>query len=90
MSRRRRGRPAARLTKRAVAPALVRHYFLTYKLAPGQLAAPTVAIPQVYGCAEALRVISATQRDYAKKYGNLKEEFQVSSIRCRRRALSLN
>ena len=55
-----------------------RHYFLTYKLAPDQ--ANPVAIPQVYGREEALRVIGATQRDYSKKYGNMKEKFQESFL----------
>jgi inorganic pyrophosphatase len=46
----------------------LRHYFLTYKQAPGS-ADPVVEIPQVYGREEAYEVIKSTQGDYAVRFG---------------------
>ena len=45
----------------------LRHYFLTYKLAPGEM--QPVEIPYIYGREEALEVIEAARRDYANHYG---------------------
>lgn len=45
----------------------LRHYFLTYKLAPGE--PQSVEIPQIYGRDEALKVIDASQRDYSNYFG---------------------
>ncbi len=44
----------------------LRHYFLTYKLAPG--ASQPVEIPLIYGRKEALEVIEASRRDYVNHY----------------------
>lgn len=44
----------------------LRHYFLTYKLAPGAL--QPVEIPLIYGRAEALEVVEASRRDYRKYF----------------------
>ncbi len=44
------------------------HYFLTYKLVPGQPDA-VVAIEQTYGLAEASQVILAAADDYARVFG---------------------
>lgn len=51
--------PAAIITR-------LRHYFLTYKLAPGET--QPVEIPYIYGRAEALEVIEASRRDYANHF----------------------
>ena len=47
----------------------LRHYFLTYKLAPGQPS--TVTIGESYGRADAERVILAAMQDYQTEYGGL-------------------
>ncbi len=52
--------PAAIITR-------LRHYFLTYKLAPGET--QPVEIPYIYGREEALDVIEASRRDYANHFG---------------------
>ena len=44
----------------------LKHYFLTYKLAPG--ATQPIEIPLVYGRKEALEVIEASRRDYEKYF----------------------
>ena len=44
----------------------LKHYFLTYKLAPG--AVQPVEIPMIYGRKEALEVIEASRRDYSKYF----------------------
>ena len=44
----------------------LKHYFLTYKLAPGAL--QPVEIPLIYGRAEALEVIEASRRDYRNHF----------------------
>ncbi|MDQ3015190.1 MAG: inorganic pyrophosphatase [Bacteroidota bacterium] len=46
----------------------LRHYFLTYKLAPGAL--QPVDIPYIYGRAEALEVIEASRKDYLNHFGD--------------------
>ncbi|MDH3292419.1 MAG: inorganic pyrophosphatase [Gemmatimonadota bacterium] len=54
-------------------PALVerlRHYFLTYKLAPGQ--PTTVSIGDPYGCTHAQQVVLAAIQDYEAEYGRLR------------------
>jgi len=54
----------------ALPPALIerlRHYFLTYKLVPGE--SPRVTIPEVYGAAAAHKVVEAAVADYAEEYG---------------------
>ena len=45
----------------------LRHYFMTYKLAPGQ--ASTVSIGDTYGRAHAERVIDAAIEDYRAEFG---------------------
>jgi inorganic pyrophosphatase len=50
-------------------PALIerlRHYFLTYKLVPGE--SPRVSIHEVYDAAVAHRVVEAAMADYAEEY----------------------
>lgn len=47
----------------------LRHYFLTYKLAPGD--EPRVEIAEVYGRAGAHAVIDAARRDYRERFGDL-------------------
>ena len=44
----------------------LKHYFLTYKLAPGST--QPIEIPLVYGRKEALEVIEASRRDYEKHF----------------------
>jgi inorganic pyrophosphatase len=46
----------------------LKHYFLTYKQAPG-LGRPRVEIPSVYGREEAYEVIAACRRDYERRFG---------------------
>ena len=46
----------------------LKHYFLTYKLAPGS--AQPVDIPLIYGKKEALEVIEASRRDYGKNFAS--------------------
>jgi inorganic pyrophosphatase len=46
----------------------LKHYFLTYKQAPGA-PSPRVEITHVYGREEAYEVIRRTQADYAASYG---------------------
>jgi inorganic pyrophosphatase len=48
------------------------HYFLTYKQLPGE--ERRCEITDVYGRAEALEVIRASQKDYQYAYGNLEEK----------------
>jgi inorganic pyrophosphatase len=45
----------------------LRHYFATYKLAPGQES--HFSIQETYGLPDALRVISAAMEDYEHEYG---------------------
>ena len=45
----------------------LRHYFLTYKLVPG--VEPVARIQDVYGSAHAFRVVDASRRDYATRFG---------------------
>lgn len=47
----------------------LKHYFLTYKLAPGSV--QPVEIPLIYGREEALEVIDASRKDYATHFGKL-------------------
>ena len=47
----------------------LRHYFRTYKLAPGD--EPRVEIAEVYGRAGAHAVIDAARRDYRERFGDL-------------------
>jgi inorganic pyrophosphatase len=42
------------------------HYFLTYKLVPGQ--APKAHIDKVYGRKHAFRVVEASMADYVEKF----------------------
>lgn len=50
----------------------LKHYFLTYKQAPGA-AKPRVEITHVYGREEAYEVIRRTRLDYDEKFRELKE-----------------
>jgi inorganic pyrophosphatase len=45
----------------------LQHYFLTYKLVPGER--PRARIARVYGRAHALRVVRAAMADYADHFG---------------------
>lgn len=59
-------------------PALIdrlKHYFLTYKDAPGARQRVT-EITHVYGREEAHEVIERSQRDYDRKYADLKALFE--------------
>lgn len=49
----------------------LRHYFLTYKLAPNDAiqTGGLVEIPALYGAAEAGRLIAAAEADYGEKFG---------------------
>lgn len=49
----------------------LRHYFSTYKLAPGEPA--TVTIDQAYGPEHAFRVIEAAMADYAEHFAQVSE-----------------
>ncbi|MBU2499803.1 MAG: inorganic pyrophosphatase [bacterium] len=65
-------------------PALVdrlKHYFLTYKDAPGARCKRETEITHVYGRDEAQEVIERSVLDYAEKYGDLKALFE--SLRTR-------
>jgi inorganic pyrophosphatase len=46
----------------------LRHYFLTYKTAPGE--APRVLIPELYDAKEAKRIITLSRADYFEKFQN--------------------
>ena len=48
----------------------LRHYFLTYKLRPGDT--PTIEIAEIYGRAGAAEVIEAAAHDYDERYAELK------------------
>ncbi len=50
----------------------LRHYFLTYKLAPGSASGNT-EISHTYGREEALEVIRRSLADYQSRFGNLEE-----------------
>jgi inorganic pyrophosphatase len=45
----------------------LRHYFLTYKLVPGE--EPNISIEDVYGLDHALAVVQASMEDYEEDYG---------------------
>jgi inorganic pyrophosphatase len=45
----------------------LRHYFITYKLVPGQ--PPQFSIGNIYGCDQAFHVIAAAMADYRQVYG---------------------
>jgi len=45
----------------------LRHYFLTYKLVPGETA--NISIESIYGQPHALEVVRAAMADYATEYG---------------------
>ncbi len=46
----------------------LRHYFITYKLMPGEES--RVTIDKAYGCKQAEKVIEAAMADYAEDYGS--------------------
>lgn len=48
----------------------LKHYFLTYKRAPGALVSRT-EITEVYGREEALRVVSAAHEDYMARFSDI-------------------
>jgi inorganic pyrophosphatase len=50
----------------------LRHYFLTYKQAPGSDAS-TCQITHTYGCKEAREVIERSLADYKQRFGDLEE-----------------
>ncbi len=54
----------------------LRHYFLTYKQLPGEPS--KTEITDVFGRAEALEVILASQVDYQKAFGNLEEALSLT------------
>lgn len=43
------------------------HYFLTYKLVPGE--SPSATIESIYGLQHAIKVVEASIKDYQEKYG---------------------
>jgi inorganic pyrophosphatase len=45
----------------------LRHYFLTYKLVPGEES--KTSIDKVYGRKHALKVVEAAMADYTEEYG---------------------
>ncbi len=49
-------------------PERLRHYFLTYKLVPGD--SPDVSIESVYGAEHARRVVEASVADYQDQFGD--------------------
>ena len=51
-----------------IIPERLRHYFLTYKLKPGE--EPEVSIDQEYGHEHAKEVIRAAIADYEEEYGS--------------------
>ncbi|HEY1068708.1 MAG TPA: inorganic pyrophosphatase [Pirellulales bacterium] len=55
----------------------LRHYFLTYKMMPGELTSDT-EVTHVYGQQDAFDVIRRAQEDYREKFGDI--EAQVSSV----------
>jgi len=57
----------------------LKHYFLTYKQAPGT-AHPRVEITHVYGREEAYEVIRRTQLDYARKFAELREAIAAGGL----------
>ncbi len=46
----------------------LRHYFMTYKLVPGQTDA-RISIDEIYGVEHARKVIEAAMEDYEEAYG---------------------
>jgi inorganic pyrophosphatase len=46
----------------------LRHYFLTYKMIPGQES--TMSIEKVYGCEQAKAVVQASMEDYEEEFGS--------------------
>ncbi len=69
MARSRSGpRPAAEI---AEIPELLverlKHYFLTYKMVPGQES--DVSIDRTYGADHAVKVVEASMKDYDEEYG---------------------
>lgn len=47
----------------------LRHYFLTYKLVPGETAPQPCRIERAYGREHGRRVVEAAMADYAERYG---------------------
>ncbi len=58
----------------------LRHYFLTYKQAPGE-PAPACEIPEVYGREEAHAVLVASMQDYDERFGHLEELLEAALAR---------
>jgi inorganic pyrophosphatase len=58
----------------------LKHYFLTYKDAPGARKRET-EITHVYGRDEAYEVIERSMADYEDKYGDLKAQFEALRTR---------
>jgi inorganic pyrophosphatase len=56
----------------------LRHYFLTYKEAPGSTGEPVVEITHVYGRDEAHEVIRRSQQDYEGRFGTLEDLLTVA------------
>jgi len=48
----------------------LRHYFMTYKLIPGDPDSYDVTIDGIYGRAQALKVIEAAIKDYGDEFGD--------------------
>lgn len=64
-------------------PALVerlRHYFLTYKTAPGEVEGQAVEIAEIYGSNEAHEVIQRSHEDYAARFGTI-ERLLTTALR---------
>lgn len=58
----------------------LKHYFLTYKMMPGQAPAKEVEITHTYGREEAFEVIRRSQLDYRKKFGKLENKLSVATL----------
>lgn len=48
----------------------LKHYFLTYKLIPGDEKAPAVKLAEVYGRERAGQVVEASLEDYTREFGS--------------------
>lgn len=59
----------------------LRHYFLTYKDAPGSVTKREVEITHIYGKEEAHEVIKRSYKDYLEKYADLDELLKSTNER---------
>ncbi|HVG08134.1 MAG TPA: inorganic pyrophosphatase [Thermoanaerobaculia bacterium] len=59
----------------------LKHYFLTYKRAPGEVDEGVIAITHVYDRREALEVIERSREDYQRLYPDLRKRLLSQLIR---------